>query len=78
MRIELEHVTEETQRWKSRAVQLSQESEAWRAGHIQGRADLLAMVPLLVAAAQNQATCTKCGETNGAKVERAVATLPPG
>jgi len=43
----------EAERWRANAAQLIQEIEAWKAGHQEGRADLINMVPLLVSARQS-------------------------
>ncbi len=59
---ELEQLKYEATRWRGRAAQLSQQSEAWKAGLAQGRNDVLATVPLLVAMTQQQAGCN-CGAT---------------
>ena len=74
---ELEELTDEAQRWRTRAARLAQENDAWRAGHVQGRADVVAMLPLLVAAAQTHVTCT-CDSADGTPVGSALSTLPPG
>ena len=50
----------ESQRWRTRAIQLAQENEAWKAGRTEGRADVISIVPVLVAAAQSRSTCV-CG-----------------
>jgi hypothetical protein len=66
---ELQELTAEAQRWRTRATQLATENDAWKAGQLQGRADVMGIVPLLVAATQNRITCA-CGST--------LSTLPPG
>jgi hypothetical protein len=48
----------EAMRWRAKAARLSQENDAWRAGHQEGRADVISIVPLLVAARQDGGTCT--------------------
>ena len=40
------------------AARLSKEIEAWKAGHLEGRADVASIVPLLIAAQQEKAACT--------------------
>ncbi len=59
----------ESQRWRTRATQLALENEAWKAGRSEGRADVISIVPVLVAATQSRSTCV-CGaairrESNG-------------
>jgi uncharacterized membrane protein YqiK len=50
----------EAMRWRAKAATLSQQNDAWRAGHQEGRADVISIVPLLVAARQDSGACT-CG-----------------
>jgi hypothetical protein len=53
---ELRELKNEATRWRVRAAQLSQQSEAWKAGLAQGRTDVIA----IVAATRQQSGCT-CG-----------------
>jgi hypothetical protein len=53
---ELRELKSEATRWRARAAQLSQQSEAWKAGLAQGRTDVIA----IVAATRLQSGCT-CG-----------------
>ena len=53
---ELHELKNEATRWRIRAAQLSQQSEAWKAGLAQGRTDVIA----IVAATRQQTGCT-CG-----------------
>ncbi len=48
----------EVARWKANAIRLSKENQAWRAGHQEGRADVVSIVPMLIAARQEKAACT--------------------
>jgi hypothetical protein len=48
----------EAERWRAKAARLTQEIEAWKAGHQEGRADVINMVPLLVSARHADGTCT--------------------
>jgi len=48
----------EADRWRAKAARLTKEIEAWKAGHQEGRADLIDMVPLLVSARHANGTCT--------------------
>jgi hypothetical protein len=56
---ELSQRTAELMRWRARAGQLTKEVEAWKAGHLAGRTDVISIVPLLTAA-RDKVTCT-CG-----------------
>jgi lysozyme family protein len=48
----------EVARWKTNAIRLSKEIDAWKAGHLEGRADVVSIVPMLIAARQESAACT--------------------
>jgi hypothetical protein len=56
--IESRHWKAEAMRWRAQAAKLSQENDVWRAGHQEGRADVISIVPLLVAARQDNRMCT--------------------
>jgi len=64
----------ESQRWRTRATQLAQENEAWKAGVVEGRADVISMVPMLVAAVQRHSACT-CREACQAETDTSMRTL---
>jgi hypothetical protein len=48
----------EVARWRGHAARLSKEIEVWKAGHLEGRADVVSIVPLLIAAQQEKVACT--------------------
>jgi hypothetical protein len=56
--VELRQLDAEMARWRAHAVRLSKEIEAWKAGHSEGRADVVSIVPLLMAAQQEKVACT--------------------
>jgi len=48
----------EADQWKANSIRLSKEIAAWKAGHQEGRADVVSIVPMLIAARQNTAACS--------------------
>ena len=51
--------------WQSNAIRLSKEIEAWKAGHQEGRADAISIMPMLMAAKQQDnvaCTCAASGQ----------------
>jgi hypothetical protein len=56
-RAESRHFRAEADRWKANSIRLSKEIEAWKAGHQEGRADVVGIVPMLMAARQDNAAC---------------------
>lgn len=48
----------EVTRWKANAIRLSKEIDAWKAGHQEGRADVVSIMPMLMAARPDSAACT--------------------
>jgi hypothetical protein len=55
---ESRHLRAEADRWKANSIRLSKEIAAWKAGHQEGRADVVSIVPMLIAARQDGAACT--------------------
>jgi hypothetical protein len=47
----------EVDRWKTNSIRLSKEIAAWKAGHQEGRADVVSIVPMLIAARQSTTAC---------------------
>ena len=56
--VESQQLRAEVTRWRAHAARLSKEIEAWKAGHLEGRADVVSIVPLLIAAQREKAACT--------------------
>jgi len=56
--VESRQLKAEVARWRAHAARLSKEIEAWKAGHLEGRADVVSIVPLLIAAQQEKVACT--------------------
>jgi hypothetical protein len=56
--VESRQLEAEVARWRGYAARLSKEIEAWKAGHLEGRADVAGIVPLLIAAQQEKVPCT--------------------
>jgi hypothetical protein len=54
----------EADRWRSNSIRLSKEIAAWKAGHQEGRADVVGIVPMLIAARQNSAACSCTADDN--------------
>jgi len=52
-----EHWKAEAARWRANSARLAKEIEAWKAGHLEGRADVVSIVPLLIAAHQECVAC---------------------
>jgi hypothetical protein len=50
----------EVDRWKSNSIRLSKEIAAWKAGHEEGRADVVSIGTMLMAAHQEPAACSTC------------------
>jgi hypothetical protein len=61
-RREIQHWKDEAARARTHAAQLARDSETWAAGHKQGRDDVITVVPLLIAAQENNGTGGKCGQ----------------
>ncbi len=61
-RREIQHWKEEAARARTHAAQLARDKEAWRAGHEQGRDDVITVVPLLIAAQEHHAAGGACGQ----------------
>jgi hypothetical protein len=57
-RAEARQLRAEADRWKTSSIRLSKEIAAWKAGHQEGRADVVSIVPMLIAARQNSAACS--------------------
>jgi hypothetical protein len=45
----------EAERWRTNSIRLSKEIAAWKEGHHEGRADVVSIVPMLIAARQSSA-----------------------
>jgi hypothetical protein len=56
--VESRQLRAEVATWRAHAGRLSKEIEAWKAGHLEGRADVVSIVPLLIAAQQEKVACT--------------------
>ncbi len=56
--VESQQLRAEVARWRTHAARLSKEIEAWKAGHLEGRADVVSIVPLLIAAQREKVACT--------------------
>jgi len=56
--VESQQLNAEVARWRAHVTRLSKEIEAWKAGHLEGRADVVSIVPLLIAAQQEKLACT--------------------
>jgi len=56
--VESRQLKAEVARWRAHSARLSKEIEAWKAGHLEGRADVASIVPLLIAAQQEKVACT--------------------
>jgi hypothetical protein len=56
--VESRQLRAEVARWRAHAARLAKEIEAWKAGHLEGRADVVSIVPLLIAAQQEKVACT--------------------
>ncbi len=56
--VESQQLRAEVARWRAHAARLSKEIEAWKAGHLEGRADVVSIVPLLIAAQREKVACT--------------------
>jgi hypothetical protein len=48
----------EAERWRTNSIRLSKEIAAWKEGHHEGRADVVSIVPMLIAARQDSAACS--------------------
>jgi hypothetical protein len=59
---ESRHMQAEADRWRTNSIRLSKEIAAWKAGHQEGRADVVGIVPMLIAARQNSAACSCTAE----------------
>jgi len=55
--VESERWRAEAARWRANSARLAKEIEAWKAGHLEGRADVVSIVPLLIAAHQECVAC---------------------
>jgi len=53
-----EHWKAEAARWRAYSARLAREIEAWKVGHLEGRADVVSIIPLLIAAQQERARCS--------------------
>jgi hypothetical protein len=55
---ESEHWKAEAVRWRANSARLAKEIEAWKVGHLEGRADVVSIVPLLIAVQPERAGCS--------------------
>jgi hypothetical protein len=62
--LESRQLNAEVARWRDHTARLSKEIEAWKAGHLEGRADVVSIVPLLIAARQDKVACTCAASKN--------------
>jgi len=53
-----EHWKAEAARWRANSARLAKEIEAWKVGHLEGRADIVSIIPLLIAAQHERAGCS--------------------
>ena len=59
-RAESRQLQAEVDRWKSNSIRLSKEIAAWKAGHEEGRADVVSIGTMLMAARQETGACSTC------------------
>jgi hypothetical protein len=61
LRREIRHWQEEAARARSHAAQLARDATTWAAGRKQGRDDVIAVMPMLIAARAGGGTCCEHG-----------------
>jgi hypothetical protein len=67
-RREIQHSKDEAARARSHAAQLARDAETWAAGCKQGRDDVITVVPLLIAAQENNTAGGTCGQHGAQQV----------
>jgi hypothetical protein len=61
-RREIQHWKDEAARARTHAAQLARDNATWAAGRKQGRDDVIGVVPLLIAAQEQHAGASACGQ----------------